>query len=114
MAEMVSSATLLASARVVCTSLVNFLKTNKQTNKEVILILSVNKMINRGTNLLYLVVIAIKLRNDADEWESHDGHQCELPGQPEHEDEEADTLNDAPQEDVYILGDEVTHLGGVS
>lgn len=114
MAEIVSSATLLASARIVCTSLVNFLKTNKQTNNEVILILSANEMLTRGTNLLYLVIIAIKLRDDADERESHDGHQRELPGQPEHEDEEAGTLNDASQEDVHILGDEVTHLGGVS
>lgn len=110
MAEMVSSATLLASARVVCTSLVNFWKEKYKVNS----ILSANERINTDTKLLYLVVFAIKFRDDRDEGESHDGHQCELPGQPKHEDEEASALDDAPQKDVDILGDEVTHLGGVS
>lgn len=76
--------------------------------------LSSNEMVNADTHLLHLVVIAVKLRDDGDERESHDGHQRELPGHSEHEDEEADALDGAPQEDVDIIGDEVTYLGGVS
>ncbi len=71
-------------------------------------------MINTDTKILYLVVFAIKFRDEGDEGESHDGHECELPGHPKHEDEEASALDGAPQKDVDILGDEVTHLGGVS
>lgn len=63
---------------------------------------------------LYLVVFTIKLGDEADEGESHDGHQCELPGQSEHEDEVSCSLDAAAQEDVDVLGDEVAHLGGVS
>lgn len=61
-----------------------------------------------------LVVIAIKLRDEADEGECHDGHHGELPGYPEHEDKLPDCPDDVPQEDVDVLGDEVAHLGGVS
>lgn len=111
MAEMVSSATLLASARVVCTSLVNFWK---EKYKGANLILPANGMINTHTKLLHLVVFAVKPRDEGDEGESHDGHQRELPGHRKHEDEEASALDGAPQEDVDILSNEVTHLGGVS
>lgn len=61
----------------------------------------------------FLVVIPIESGDKGNERESHDGHQCELPGHPKHKDEEADALDHAPQEDVDILGDEVTHLSGV-
>lgn len=71
-------------------------------------------MIYTYTNLLYLVVIAIKFRDNGNERKSHDGHQCELPGHPKHEDEDANALDGAPQEDVDIQGKEVTHLGGIS
>ena len=64
--------------------------------------------------LLCLIVFSMEFRDEANEGESHDGHQAELPGDPEHEDEVAGALDGAPQEDVDILGDEVTHLGGVS
>ena len=94
MDEMVSSATLLASARIVCTALVNFLNRNKKI-KKVNLIVSVYKMIYTYTNLLYLVVIAIKFRDNGNERKSHDGHQCELPGHPKHEDEDANALDGA-------------------
>lgn len=66
------------------------------------------------TALQYLVVFSIKLRDNSNERESHNGHECEFPGHLEHEDEEAGALDDAPQEDVNILGDEITNLGSVS
>lgn len=67
-----------------------------------------------STELLYLVVISIKFRDEGDERESHDGHQREPPGHPAHDDEVAGALDGVPQEDVDVLGDEVAHLGGVS
>lgn len=69
---------------------------------------------NSNSDELHLIVLAIEFGNEADERESHDGYQCELPGHSKHEDKEANALDDTPQEDVDILGDDVTHLGGVS
>lgn len=62
----------------------------------------------------YLVIIAVELRHEADEGESHNGHQRELPGNHPHEDEVSGRLDAAAQEDVDILRDEVAHLSGVS
>lgn len=64
--------------------------------------------------LLHLVVLSIQFRDHGNEREAHDGHQRELPGHLKHEDEESGALDDAPQEDVDILGDEITDLRGVS
>lgn len=63
--------------------------------------------------MYYLVIITVELRDEADEGEPHDGHQRELPGNHPHEDEVSGRLDDAAQEDVDVLGDEVAHLSGV-
>lgn len=61
----------------------------------------------------YLVVLPIHIGDDCDEGESHDGDQSQLPGHPEHEDEEPYALNHTPQEHVDVLRNQVTHLSSV-
>lgn len=62
---------------------------------------------------VYLVVLPIDFGDDCDEGESHDGDQSQLPGNPEHEDEEPYALNHTPQEHVDVLRNQVTHLSSV-
>lgn len=70
--------------------------------------------VDTKTELLYLVEFSINFGNQANKRKGQDRHHSELPGNSEHKDEESCRLNEAPQEDVDVLGDEVTHLRGVS
>lgn len=61
----------------------------------------------------HLVIVAVELGQHADVRETHDHHERQLPRHPEHEDEEAHALDEAAQEQVEVLGDQVAHLRGV-
>lgn len=61
----------------------------------------------------YLVVLPIDIRHQHDDGEAHEGDQGELPGEAEHEEDDARGLHHVAQEDVDVLGDQVAHDGRV-
>lgn len=63
--------------------------------------------------LACLVIFAVKLGEHGEVREAHDGDERQLPRHAEHEDKESDCLDEAAQEQIDILRDEVTHLRGV-
>lgn len=61
----------------------------------------------------HLVILAVKLGEHGNVREAHDCDERQLPRHAEHEDEKSDCLDEAAQEQVDILRDEVAHLRGV-
>lgn len=61
----------------------------------------------------YLVILAVEFGEHSNVRETHYGDECQLPRHAEHEDEESDCLDEAAQEQVDVLRDEVAHLRGV-